>query len=76
LNQDGSVTRGSHQLKVERDGLPTNAEIELVVQHAGVAKGRLLLTASARIVRPDLEQRLVAVALADQVGAALSSQLT
>jgi K+-sensing histidine kinase KdpD len=76
LNQDGSVTRGSHQLKVERDGLPTNAEIELVVQHAGEAKGRFLLTASARVVRPDLEQRLVAVALADQVGAALSSQLT
>lgn len=75
LNQDGSVTRGSYQLKVDRDGLPTNAEIELVVQHAGVAKGRFLLTASARIVRPDLEQRLVAVALADQVGAALSSQL-
>jgi K+-sensing histidine kinase KdpD len=73
LNHDGSVTRGPHQLKVERDGLPTNAEIELVVQHAGTTKGRFLLTASARIVRPDLEQRLVAVALADQVGAALAS---
>ncbi|HEY0475689.1 MAG TPA: DUF4118 domain-containing protein [Kribbella sp.] len=76
LNQDGSVTRGSHQLQVERDGLPTNAEIELLVQHAGETKGRFLLTASARVVRPDLQQRLVSVALADQVGAALSSQLT
>ncbi|MFD7155743.1 DUF4118 domain-containing protein [Kribbella sp. NPDC059898] len=74
LNPDGSVTRGSHVLKVERDGLPTNAEIELPVQYAGVSRGRFLLTAAARIARPDLEQRLVAVALADQVGAALSTQ--
>ncbi|HEU4948268.1 MAG TPA: DUF4118 domain-containing protein [Kribbella sp.] len=73
LNHDGSVTRGSQVLKIERDGLPTNAEIELTVQHAGVVRGRFLLTAAARITRPDLEQRLVAVALADQVGAALSS---
>jgi K+-sensing histidine kinase KdpD len=74
LNHDGSVSRGNHQLKVERDGLPTNAEIELVVQHAGTTRGRFLLTASARITRPDLEQRLVSVALADQVGAALAAQ--
>jgi K+-sensing histidine kinase KdpD len=74
LNPDGSVTRGESILKVERDGLPTNAEIELPVQHAGAVRGRFLLIAAARIARPDLEQRLVAVALADQVGAALSSQ--
>ncbi|MEV6281942.1 DUF4118 domain-containing protein [Kribbella sp. NPDC051770] len=73
LNHDGSVTRGSHELKVERDGLPTNAEIELPVQHAGRTRGRFLLTAATRVTRPDLEQRLVAVALADQVGAALST---
>ncbi|MGW7683640.1 DUF4118 domain-containing protein [Kribbella sp. NPDC054772] len=74
LNPDGSVTRGAHVLKVERDGLPTNAEIELTVQHAGETRGRFLLTAATRVARPDLEQRLVAVALADQVGAALSTQ--
>jgi K+-sensing histidine kinase KdpD len=74
LNPDGTVTRAGQVLKVERDGLPTNAEIELAVQHAGEVRGRFLLTAAARIPRPDLEQRLVAVALADQVGAALSSQ--
>ncbi|HWD83716.1 MAG TPA: DUF4118 domain-containing protein [Kribbella sp.] len=73
LNPDGSVTRGSQLLKVEHDGLPTNAEIELTVQHAGQTRGRFLLTAATRIARPDLEQRLVAVALADQVGAALST---
>jgi K+-sensing histidine kinase KdpD len=74
LNADGTVTRGGRVLKVERDGMPTNAEIELTVQHAGEIRGRFLLTAAARIARPDLEQRKVAVALADQVGAALSSQ--
>jgi K+-sensing histidine kinase KdpD len=74
LNPDGTVTRAGHALKVERDGLPTNAEIELPVQHAGAVRGRFLLTAAARIARPDLEQRLVAVALADQVGAALSAR--
>lgn len=74
LNADGTVTRAGRVLKVERDGLPTNTEIELAVQHAGEVRGRFLLTAAARIARPDLEQRLVAVALADQVGAALSSR--
>jgi K+-sensing histidine kinase KdpD len=74
LNSDGSVTRGDHVLKVERDGLPTNAEIELAVQHAGETRGHFLLTAATRVARPDLEQRLVAVALADQVGAALTTQ--
>jgi K+-sensing histidine kinase KdpD len=73
LNHDGTVTRGGHVLNVERDGLPTNAEIALSVQHAGIIRGRFLLIAAARLTRPDLEQRLVAVALADQVGAALSS---
>lgn len=76
LNPDGAVTRQGRAIKVERDGLPTDAEIELIVHHAGVVRGRFLLTAASRIVRPDLEQRLVAVALADQVGAALASHET
>ena len=74
-HKNGVAIGGDGQvLKVERDGLPTDAEIELLVQHAGTVRGLFLLTAAARITRPDLEQRLVAVALADQVGAALSSQ--
>ncbi|MFF1820893.1 DUF4118 domain-containing protein [Kribbella sp. NPDC058245] len=74
LNPDGTVTRGGHVLKVERDGLPTNAEIELPIQHAGRVRGRFLLTAATHIARPDLEQRQVAVALADQVATALIAQ--
>jgi K+-sensing histidine kinase KdpD len=71
LNHDGSVTRGTHNIKVERDGLPANSEIQLMVQHGGTTLGRFMLAAATRIARPDLEQRLVAVALADQVGTAL-----
>ncbi len=74
LNHDGSVTRGMHTIKVERDGLPTNSEIQLMVQHGGTTLGKFKLTAATRIARPDLEQRLVAVALADQVGTALASR--
>ncbi|WP_405061553.1 DUF4118 domain-containing protein [Kribbella sp. NBC_01505] len=74
LNSDGTVTRGGRVLKVERDGLPTNAEIELPIQHAGRVRGRFLLTAATHIARPDLQQRQVAVALADQVATALIAQ--
>lgn len=70
LLRDGSVTRSGRPVNVERDGLPTDTEIELKVQSGGVLTGRYLLTASTRIRRPSLEQRQVAVAVADQVGAA------
>jgi len=70
LHRNGSVTRSGHPVDVERDGLPTDTEIELAVQSGGMVLGRYLLTASTRIRRPGLEQRQVAVALADQVGSA------
>jgi Domain of unknown function (DUF4118) len=57
-------------LPVERDGLP--ATTELLVENHGVLQGRFLLTAESSS-RPTLEQRLVAVAFADQVGAALAA---
>lgn len=69
LGHDGSVTRGGAAVDVRRAGLPTDDEIELEVQHGGRAMGRLLLVAATRVRRPTLEQRLVAVALADQIGA-------
>ena len=55
---------------VDRLDLPTDLEIALVVQSGGVVHGRFLLTAATRIVRPTLEQLRVAIALANQVGAA------
>jgi hypothetical protein len=53
--------------------LPTDTEIALVVQNAGVVRGRFLLTSATAVVRPTLEQTRVAVALANQVGAALAT---
>jgi K+-sensing histidine kinase KdpD len=71
--RDGSVVRRGWDVDVQRFGLPTDSEIELRVQHDGVTRGRFLLVASTRTVRPSLPQMQVAVALADQVGAALAT---
>jgi hypothetical protein len=75
LNHDGSVTRGGRTIDVDHEGLPADNEVELLVQSGGSFRGRYLLTASTQIARPDLERRKVAVALADQVGAALAAQV-
>ena len=44
------------------------------IRPGDIARSLASIAASDRIARPDLEQRLVAVALADQVGAALGTQ--
>jgi hypothetical protein len=41
------------------------------VASAGVERGRFLLVSTRAVRRPDLERRLVAVALADQAAAAV-----
>nr|WP_281386903.1 DUF4118 domain-containing protein [Jiangella mangrovi] len=69
LNRDGSVARDGTVLDVDTDGLPVHDEIELPVESGGVVRGRFYLTAATRVSRPGLEQRLVAVTLAEQVGA-------
>ena len=74
LARDGSVTRGGHPVNVERDGLPTDERTTLVVRHGGTTYGQFLLTSAGRVARPTLEQRRVAVLLADQVGSALTSR--
>jgi K+-sensing histidine kinase KdpD len=74
LGNDGTMVRDSRPVNVERHGLPTDSEIALVVQSGGVVYGRFLLTAATRVVRPTVEQLQVAVALANQVGAALAAE--
>jgi K+-sensing histidine kinase KdpD len=74
LARDGSVTRGGQPVNVERDGLPTDELTALVVQHGGAVYGQFLITSASRVARPTLEQRRVAVLLADQVGSALTSR--
>lgn len=73
LRPDGTLTDGDRTVDVDRTGLPTDDVIELPVQHAGVGQGRFLITAAARVARPTLEQRLVAVTLAEQAAAGLIS---
>jgi K+-sensing histidine kinase KdpD len=70
LQHDGRLSRGTKAWDVDNRGLPTGEETELLVSAGGRFHGRFLMT-PIEDSRPNLTQRLVAVALADQVGAAL-----
>jgi K+-sensing histidine kinase KdpD len=72
LDHDGNVTRRGHRVDVERDGLPTDERIGLIVRQGSVVHGHFELTAATRVVWPSVEQLGVAVLLADQIGAALT----
>jgi K+-sensing histidine kinase KdpD len=72
LQHDGHVTVGDQPQDTERDGLP--ADTELLVETGGILQGRFLFQALPGS-RPTLEQRLVAIALAEQIGAALGASL-
>lgn len=69
----GPPRRGGtgHLVDVTRDGLPTEPEVELYVESGGSFRGRFLLQAPPGC-RPTQEQLVVAVAIADQVGATLA----
>lgn len=73
LEHDGSVTWRGQLVDVEHDGLPQPLDrpLELVVESGGAFRGRFLLTPRPDS-RPTRTERLVAVALADQAGAALA----
>jgi K+-sensing histidine kinase KdpD len=73
LDHHGVVTRDGRTLDVDRNGLPANDEIALLVRRGDETLGHFLLNAAAGIARPSLEQRRVAVLLADQVGAVIES---
>jgi K+-sensing histidine kinase KdpD len=68
LGHEGQVTRGGKNIDVGRDGLPTDDDIALVVARSGSVVGHFLMTCASKVGRPTLEQRKVAVLLADQVG--------
>lgn len=76
IDRDGTTTWHGQEIDVERDGLPAMDEISLPVEYGGAVYGRYVLTSSTTIRRPDREQLLVAVTLAEQVGAALSAGRT
>lgn len=75
LQRDGSVTAGhlAPAWDLDADGFAGDSEhVELLVEGGGRFQGRFLMT-PVRGARATLEQRLLAVALADQVGAALAT---
>lgn len=72
LGDDGTVTYNGGRFDVDRLGLPTDAEIALVVRSGGVVRGRLLLTAASRVVRPSRGPLRVAGALANQAALAVA----
>ena len=72
LHHDGSVTIGPRRWAADREGLPQNIDLELLVGGGGIFQGRFLMT-PAPGARPTLESRLLAAAFAGQVGAALAT---
>jgi K+-sensing histidine kinase KdpD len=68
LQHNGQVMAGGQVW--ERDGWP--GDTELLVENSGLLQGRYLMVPEPGS-RPTLEQRLVAAAFADQVGAALAA---
>lgn len=72
LREDGTVVLGTQPYDLRTTSLPEGTDLELLVESGGRLQGRFLM-------RPDpsvpltREQLLVAVALADQAGAALAA---
>ena len=74
LQHDGTVTAGhpARDTGTGTAGLPRGGDTELLVESGGILQGRFLMT-PAPGAQPSHEQRLLAIAFADQVGAALIS---
>ena len=72
LQRDGRVTAGSRPSGFPYEDLPLGFDTELLVETSGLLQGRFLMTPGPG-TRSTLEQRLVAIGFADQVGAALAS---
>jgi len=73
LEHDGRISTPHQTWNADRDGLPLSTDTELLAEADGLLQGRFLMTPLPG-AHPTLEQRLVAVALADQAGAALASR--
>jgi K+-sensing histidine kinase KdpD len=72
LRHDGEVVAGQRAWSLEAGGLPSDTDTELLVESGGILQGRFLM-APIPGTRPTLEQGVVAIAFADQVGAALAA---
>ena len=72
LGHDGSVAVEQRIWDVDAKGFPPGMNVELLVESGGLLQGRFLMSPDDG-ARPTREQRLLGVALADQVGAALAT---
>ena len=72
LEHDGSVVWRRQTLDVDAEGFPSERPTELLVESGGQFRGRFVMTPRTD-ARPTRAERLVAAALADQVGSALAS---
>lgn len=68
LQPDGTVLRNGHLVDVDHGGLPTDEETVLPVGGAGGVVGHYVMDSASKVARPTLEQRRLAVLLAEQVG--------
>lgn len=73
LERDGTVLVAGQPRDVREFGWPPDARAEVLAESAGRLQGRFLMEPGPAS-RPTREQLLVAVALADQAGAALASR--
>jgi K+-sensing histidine kinase KdpD len=72
MHHDGTVSSAGRVWDAGTEGFPPGTDVELLVESGGVFQGRFLMTPLPG-ARPSLEQRLLAVAFADQAGAALAT---
>ncbi len=72
LDHEGDVTRGGRPVDVTRSGFPTDEYVAVPVRRGSVVVGHFLLSSATRTAYPSIEQRQVAVLLADQVAVAVA----
>ncbi len=72
LQHDGTVTAGRAARAADAAGTPGAGDTELLVESGGILQGRFLMTPLPG-AQPTHEQRLLAIAFADQVGASLAA---
>jgi K+-sensing histidine kinase KdpD len=64
LRSDGSVARAGKMMDADRDGLPTDDVIAILVPRPGSAPAYFAVTAATHVARPRVEERQVAALLA------------
>ena len=74
LEPDGSLSWHGGSLDTERSGWPTDTEVVLRVGSVEEDRGAFQLVASTHVSRPTLQQRQVAVLMAEHVAATLRQE--